>query len=371
MRRTQGRSLQITTMTEPNDQEKPEPPDGRDTIDEAAQDWFLLMTSGAPTEEDRKRFRAWQAADPRHQAVYDELCALWVGIDGLHDAFAPPDAAHSQLRPQRGEEQPPRRSTGVHTRPGRRGGVRFTRRQVFGAGLAAACVALVVATAPDLATRVFADHITGVGEQARIDLPDGSVAWLNTDTAISVDYAAGRRQISLLQGEAQFEVAKDAARPFAVMAREGRSTALGTVFSVRDDGRGAVVTVSEGTVEVASPIEDGGAPTSNAATAVLDLGEQVHYAEGAPPGAVRSVDPSRVTAWREGFIAIREMPLADALIEIDRYRPGRIVLLADPEGLEPVTARLSIASVDSGLDALAATHGLTVMRLADYLVLVR
>lgn len=337
-------------MTEPKDQETPEPPDSRDAIDEAAQDWFLLMTSGAPTEEDHRRLRAWQAADPRHQAAYDELRALWADIDGLHDAFAPPAAAPGQRR---------------------RGGFYFGRRHVFGAGLAAACVALVVATAPDLATRLFADHVTGVGEQARIDLPDGSVAWLNTDTAISVDYAAGRRQISLLQGEAQFEVAKDAARPFAVTAREGRSTVLGTVFSVRDDGRGAVVTVSEGTVEVASPIEDGGASTSNAETAVLDLGEQVRYAQGAPPGAVRSVDPSRVTAWRDGFIAIREMPLADALIEIDRYRPGRIVLLADPEGLEPVTARLSIASVDSGLDALAATHGLTVMRLTDYLVLVR
>ena len=358
-------------MTEPKDQERPEPPDSRDVIDEAAQDWFLLMTSGAPTEEDRQRLRAWQAADPRHQAAYDELRALWADIDGLHDAFAPPEAASPQRPTQRGEGQRPRRSMGAHAGPRRRGVFRVGRRQITGVGLAAACVALVVATAPDLVTRLFADHVTGVGEQARVELPDGSVAWLNTDTAISVHYAAGRRQISLLQGEALFEVAKDATQPFAVMAREGRSTALGTVFSVRDDGGGAVVTVSEGTVEVASPIGDGGASTLNAGTAVLDLGEQVHYAEGAPPGAVRSVDPSRVTAWRDGFIAIREMPLADALIEIDRYRPGRIVLLADPEGFQPVTARLSVASVDSGLDALAATHGLTVTRLTDYLVLVR
>ena len=359
-------------MNGPNDQETAGGADDRDPIDDAAQDWFLLLTSGDPTEDDRARFETWYTADPRHTAAYDELSTLWADIDDLRGAFAPPGAPETippNLRPHANGDGRPARKNGAPM-PGRVNGVRFGRRQAFFGGLVAACMALLVVMSPQILMQLRADHITGVGEQARIDLPDGSVVWLNTDTAIAVAYTDGRRDISLLQGEAQFEVAKDAARPFAVLARRGRSTALGTVFAVRDDGGGAVVAVSEGQVELVSPIDRSNAATM-AETAVLTVGERVRYAEGAAPGPVRRADPAAMTAWRDGFIAIRDLPLSDALAEIDRYHPGRIVLMADSDGFEPVTARLSIAAIDDGLDALAATHGLGVMRLTGYLFVVR
>lgn len=135
-----------------------------------------------------------------------------------------------------------------------------------------------------------------------------------------------------------------------------------------------LVTVTEGRVEVVSPLSDSsGATTQRAAqgSVVLKHGEQTRYTTGAPPSAVDKVHTATELAWRNGFIAIRNQPLADALAEIDRYHPGRIVLLADTGKLQPVTARLAINSVDNGLDALAATQGLKVTRLTDYLVLVR
>lgn len=351
-------------MSEPNDRQastRHAGHAGHDRIDEAAQDWFLLLRSGEATGTDRARFQTWRDADPRHRRAYDELCDLWADIDDLRGAFAAPGMP-SRQGPRGGNS-----AAAIATRP--RGPVR-RRRQGVWAGLMAACVALLLIAGPDMATRIIADHRTGVGEQARVDLADGSVAWLNTDTAITVDYAAGHRRVSLLRGEAQFEVAKDPDRPFAVLSRKGRSRALGTIFTVRDQGPGATVTVSQGMVEVTSPVarDDTPAPASHR---MLSAGEQVRYSEGATPGPVRRVNPKSSTAWRKGFIAIKDLPLADALVEIDRYRPGRIVLLAGTTDLETVTARLSIRAVDNGLEALAATHGLTVTRLTDYLVLVR
>ena len=70
-------------------------------------------------------------------------------------------------------------------------------------------------------------------------------------------------------------------------------------------------------------------------------------------------------------IAIRNLPLAAALAEIGRYRPGRIVLLGNGARYTPVTARLSLSDVEGGIDALAATHGLTVTRVTDLLLIVR
>ena len=349
----------------------PEPSPNGDPIDNAAQDWFLLMTSGAPTNEDRARFATWRQADPRHQAAYNELCAIWTGIDDLCDAFAPPGTASPSRTPEIGESGPAPGRRDAPVRTGSNGGFGLNRRRALWGSLVAACVALVIVTMPDVLVRLAADHRTGVGEQARVDLPDGSIAWLNTNTAIAVAYAGEHRHVSLLRGEAQFGVAQDAARPFSVMARAGVSTALGTVFSVRDDGAGAVVTVSEGTVTVASPVEDGNTPSQGTETARLNVDEQVRYREGAPPGPVRPADARSATAWRQGYVALNGMPLATALSEIDRYRRGRIVLLADTAGLEPVTARLSIAEIEDGLDALAATNGLTVTRLMGYLAIVR
>ena len=68
---------------------------------------------------------------------------------------------------------------------------------------------------------------------------------------------------------------------------------------------------------------------------------------------------------------IRDRPFAEALAEIGRYRPGRIVLLGDASRYGQVTARLAFADLDGGIDALAATHGLSVTRVTGYLMIIR
>ncbi len=235
------------------------------------------------------------------------------------------------------------------------------------AGLVVACV-LIFVFAPAmvrLPTRLFADHGTAIGQQRTIALPDGSIAYLNTDTAIDVSFSDRRRVVKLLHGEALFEVSKDGARPFDVLALGGRATAVGTAYAVGiADGR-ATVTVTEGVVRVTSPDGSFDGPST------LTAGQQVSYRRGSAPQAVLTLDAEAATSWRLGAIAIRNLPLADALAEIGRYRPGRIVLLGDGARYAPVTARLSLADIDGGIDALAATHGLTVTRLTDFLLIVR
>lgn len=337
-------------------------------IDEIAQGWFLLLTSGEATRGDDRRFRAWCAEDPRHRTAFAEVSKLWGDMEDLRADFAPP-AGLSIGQPTSKPETPDLPGGKVVSLSQRR---RRWRRPVTWGGLAAACMAFLVLVGPDVSTRWGADHATKVGEQARVTLPDGSTAWLNTDTAIDVQYENDRRQVVLLQGEAQFTVARDPERPFAVVAQDGRAQALGTVYSVRDLGSQAIVTVSEGRVEVSSPLNDRAAAVGReTGRVVLTAGQQLLYQRGAPPGPVRNVDLAAVQAWQKGFVVIRDLPLTQALAEIDRYRPGKIVLLADTANLQPVTARLSIKGIDDGLRALAATHGLQVTRVTDYLVLLR
>lgn len=332
-------------MTQPGDRH--EIPD---EISDAAQDWFLRLRAPDVAPAERERFRAWLDGDPRNVAAWREVQALWSRLDELEPAFAPTGRAlptSSAARKRR-------------WRPGWRWGGAL-------AGLAAACL-LVFVLAPSavhLPTRLLADHSTALGEQRTVVLPDGSTAFLNTDTAIDVSFSGRRRVVKLLNGEAWFEVTKDEARPFDVVALDGKATAVGTAFAVGSDGERAVVTVTEGIVRVTSP--DG----SFDGASTLRAGQQVSYRRGGTPGPVRTIDAEAATSWRQGAIAIRNRPLGDALAEIGRYRAGRIVLIGDAARYAPVTARLSLSDIDGGIDALAATHGLTVTRVMDFLLIVR
>lgn len=317
--------------------------DDASRISEAAQDWFFFLADASATQRDRDRFDAWLKADPRHEAAYHEIRTAWDEAGPLRAAFA---SAPHQADIQSVDKRDARPS--------------------FTWGLAtAACLAIAVFIGPHIAINLQADHVTGVGEQTRIALPDRSVAFLNTDTAIAVRFEEGARNIALLRGEAQFDVAHDASRPFSVSAQGGRSTALGTVFTVRDHAGRVRSSVSEGRIEVASPADAAGG------SARLSAGDAVFYLRGKKPEPVDAANAAGFTAWRDGLIRIETMALKDALAEIDRYRPGRIVLLAENDRLKPVTARLSIEALDEGIDALAATNGLTVTRITDYLVIIR
>ena len=140
-------------------------------------------------------------------------------------------------------------------------------------------------------------------------------------------------------------------------------THLPTRYTLRCSHAAAQVTVTEGVVQV----------TTGGAQVTLSAGDRVSYRPGKTPGAVDHVADGRIPAlaWRRGLIVLNGQSFEQALAEIDRYRPGRILLLADPARLTPVTARLSLSSLDGGLRALAATQGLTVTRVTDYLMVIR
>lgn len=324
-----------------------------DEISDAAQDWFLRLRAPDVSAADRQGFAAWRDADPRHADAWREVQAMWSDIGDLEPAFAPPGQPLAAPLPAATSR--------------RRWLASGWRWGGVAAGLAAACL-LVFVFAPaalHLPTRLLADHGTATGEQRTVALPDGSRVYLNTDTAIDVAFSDRRRVVRLLHGEALFEVAKDGTRPFDVLALDGKATAVGTAFAVGIAGEQATVTVTEGIVRVTSP--DG----SFDGASTLQAGQQVSYRQRGTPTAVRTLDVEAATAWRQGAIAIRNRPLGDALAEIGRYRPGRIVLLGGAARYVPVTARLSLADVEGGIDALAATHGLTVTRVTDFLLIVR
>jgi len=323
-----------------------------EVIDEKATDWLLRLNEADATAQDFDAFNTWCARDPRHREAYEKVAGLWSDLESLQSVIAESDAGNVTAFPD---------GTGARSQPARVRG-RVARRVWIGA--IAACIALFLVFSTLEAPHYFADHSTATGQQSVIHLADGTVGYLNTDTAIDVSFGPAGRRISLLKGEALFEVAKDPARPFEVSAHGGRAVALGTTYAVRADFRSGAtaVTVAEGIVSVRTG--DG-----NGSQSIVNAGQQVRYSEDGTLTPVATIDVADALAWRRGLISFDNLPLEDALAEVDRYMPGLIVLLAGDVASKAVTATLSIKSLDDGLEALASTQNLSVHKVSPYLTL--
>jgi transmembrane sensor len=145
---------------------------------------------------------------------------------------------------------------------------------------------------------------------------------LNTDTALRVSLRRDVRRVTLLRGEAFFEAAHDAARPFIVTADHAEVRAIGTKFDVRRDPQAVRVTLLEGRVQVASET----APHP----AILTPNQQLTVTRRGV-SAPRAADPAEAAGWTTGRLTFHGVPLADAVAEANRYTRRRIVLDVGPE----------------------------------------
>lgn len=133
-------------------------------------------------------------------------------------------------------------------------------------------------------------------------LPDGSLASLNTDSAIAVDFTPQLRLVTLLKGEAEFKVRPDPSSLFRVAALGGNSDALGTTFSARAIEGIATITVREGHVRVAGPAVPTDFNQMAAGSVELVASQQTSYAAGQQPLPASAVDTDIVMAWRNGRV---------------------------------------------------------------------
>ncbi|TCM38741.1 FecR family protein [Novosphingobium sp. ST904] len=299
--------------------------------------------AGVMSAADEARLAQWLAEDPRHARAFAAVERTWRAID---ETTMPPV-------PVRGTAPWSRRF--ARWRPaGTQHGVSAPVHKASGwaRGLVAASVLLLIATqSADIALRLRADAITNTGERRSFALPDGSIALLNTDSAVAVDFADGRH-IRLLRGEAAFTVAPDPARPFVVEAGGGTVTALGTRFLVRLDGDETRVAVTEHSVRI----------DLNAVSRLVREGEEAGYGrDRISPLAGQSVHDT--DGWTRGVIRVVNRPLADVVREIGRYRSGYILVLGDGLSQRRVNGVFRLDDPDRSIDAIGRSLGIRSTRI--------
>ncbi|MDA8485546.1 FecR family protein [Pseudomonas resinovorans] len=275
--------------------------------------WLTLQESGEFRDQHHAELQRWRERSSAHEAA-------WQKADALRQRFArlPGTLALASLdRPDLGR--------------------RRALKQALALGALAPVAWLGYRQLPMAAWR--ADLHTATGERRSFDLPDGSRLQLNTASAVDLDFADGRRELRLVQGE----IAVDTSGGLTVRTGQGVMLASRASFCVRQYPGGCLVSVMAGEVQL---------QPRNGAPVVLQQGERAGLSAEGTTRAER-FDP-QLPSWQQGLLVVDNQPLGAFLRELGRYRPG--LLRWDP-ALErlAVTGTFRLDDTDKVLALIAAS----------------
>jgi transmembrane sensor len=301
-----------------------------------AAEWFAILRSGDAGEREQREWQAWLVASPRHQAA-------WRRIEAVEQRFGQAPEAGARAALATGKWQ-------------RRRAVRTLAWLAVG-GAAAAAGVIGNEGSRDYLASLDAAYRTGTGETRRLALADGGALWLNTATAVDIDYTDDLRRIRLYRGEILLQTAPDQQahpRPLVVDVPQGRLRALGTRFNVDLSEADPRLAVFQGAVRVEA---------NHAAAVVVPAGRQLRFT-ASHTDALEGADESRA-AWSENRLVADNMRLDAFLARLSRYRRGHL-------GCAPAVAHLRLtgsyplADTERILSALAATLPVKVVHVLPW-----
>ncbi|MGC1304261.1 MAG: FecR domain-containing protein [Caulobacteraceae bacterium] len=308
--------------------------------------WVNRLLSGAVTSDEAEAFKSWRAKSAAHEAAFTEAVQFRRAI-------------RRAIVVDRTDSARPATTT-----PTARGGDtsrRIARRSLLGGALAASAVGYLAARPPaglwPSWSEFTSDYHTGAGERRAIGAASGVSMELNTRTSIARRSAISG-EVELVSGEAAITARRASGAPFSVIAEGGRTLLTDGVVNLRKDGTSICVTCIRGAAEVIHP----------AGRIRLEAGRQVVYTPGALEPA-RAADVTLATAWRRGLLIFRDAPLQQVVDELNRYRPGKIVLVDAALARRPVYGVFQIQQIGRAVEQVQGLTGARATHLPGGLVL--
>ena len=159
---------------------------------------------------------------------------------------------------------------------------------------------------------VFNTLIVPKGGEYSLELPDGTVVWVNSESSLRFPekFTSNRREV-FLEGEAYFEVKKDANRPFYVHTEAGKVRVLGTAFNVcaYSNDRFWQTTLVEGSVMINQEEKE----------VLLKPNEQYQIDVRTGKAGLREVLSELYTSWRDGKFYFKAYTFEELVEKLERW----------------------------------------------------
>lgn len=301
--------------------------------------WVIRCSAGPLPERQQRTLQRWLQADPRNALAWRRQQAFWQGLDAAGPEVL---AALPGLTADREGLRPI-----------------GPRRRLPWLLASAAAVVLMVAAAPHAWLLARSDLRSSDAPRV-VQLDDGSTAVLDAGTALALEFDGQQRRLRLLRGQAWFQVAHEQ-RPFQVEAGGGQIRDIGTAFSVSMQGATIITGVSEGVVDVRP---------GDGSVQRLRAGQMRAFRDGRWLQPLQQAEPEAMAPWRRGEVAIDDLPAAQAIADLGRYRRAPVWVLGGQAARVRVSGLFHLQQPETAIDAVAAQAGLRVQRLPGGALLV-
>lgn len=302
-------------------------------------DWLLRLKSEPQCQDAAQGLHAWLAHSDGNRTAWQSALRTW--------------ALLGEVTPQYKEFWPAKPDANVVDH-------RAIRRRRWPAAVAFAAAAAIVAVfaGPTLLLRLQADVTTATGESRVVTLGDGSQVNLSGGSAIDVDITAEGRRVRLLSGEAFFDVAHDAARPFTVEAGEAKVVVLGTAFDVALDPSTTTVQLARGVVGISV--------MGNAAVTEMAPGDMATVDHGSGEIVRGTIPSGEIGAWRNGLLFVNDVPVENVISRLQRYHSAWISMPDAGLAQQRVTGLYDLRDPDRALQALVQPLGGRIRSVSGY-----
>ena len=322
-------------------------PSELDPLQREALAWVVRLNSGTATTDDAAALALWRAQSPEHEAAFGDAVRLWRTLgEATRELLG--KASRSPVAPLE--------------RRWRR--LALSRRSLVGGALAASVVGGYVIVRPPFGLwpsleELSADYRTAKGEQRSVALSDDVSLTLNTQTSIAVRSKPGEPHIELISGEAAILAERGDPRPMIVDAAGGRIAARRANFDVKCLDDAVSVSCIDGGVDV----------SWKGHSVTLAKAEQVSYSAAEGLGPASSVDLEQARAWQSGLLIVRDWSVYRLVDEINRYRPGKIVIMNSRLGERMISGTFHLDHLEDFVGQAQGLFGATVRPLPGGIML--
>lgn len=255
---------------------------------------------------------------------------------------------------------------------------------------------------PSFTEHTLSQNITleaEIGEQTSFTLKDGSQIKLNTNSLVTVEYTPTQRKLTLVRGEARFDVAKDKDRPFTVTVGFQSFTALGTIFNVQKNNNQVMeLVVTEGKVlitKATASVNELKATLTHAnnsfdslesttqhtstknemlATLVVSgekavIAKNTNLTNSSPVKKLTLDQIHRDLAWQQGMLIFKGEPLSQALEEVSRYTTSNFKIVDSELAKINVAGYFKADDIEGLLSSLQSNFGIDYHKSIDGTIL--